>query len=80
MASNGLSFVKPLPEEAKLNMLGEENVASGDFLQKETVLRQSIQNKQGFNLQSVENTDPAEKTLVIEKQAYFRDRKSGAWS
>ena len=67
-AANGLSFVKPLPEEAKLNMPGEENVASGDFPQKETVLRQSIQDKQGFNLQYVENTDPAEKTAVIEKQ------------
>jgi flagellar hook-length control protein FliK len=69
MALNGLSFVKPLPEEAKLNMLGEEDVASGNFLQKETVLRQSIQNEQGFNLQSLEIVDSAEKMLVIEKQA-----------
>ena len=69
MALNGLSFVKPLPEEAKLNKLGEEDVTSGDFLQKETVLRQSIQDEQGFNLQSLENAEPAEKTLVIEKQA-----------
>ena len=69
MALNGLSFAKPLPEEAKLNMLGGENVASGDFLQKETVLRQSIQNEQGFNLQSLENAGPSEKTAVIEKQA-----------
>jgi flagellar hook-length control protein FliK len=69
MALNGLSFAKPLPEEAKLNMLGGENVSSGDFLQKETVLRQSIQNEQGFNLQSLENAGPSEKTAVIEKQA-----------
>jgi len=66
---NGLSFAKPLPEETKLNMLGEEDVVSGDFLQKETVLRQPIQDKQGFNLPYVENTAPAEKTLVLEKQA-----------
>ena len=69
MAFNELSFVKPLPEEAKLNRLGEEDVVSGSFLQKETVLRQSIQDEQGFNLQSLKNAEPAEKTLVIEKQA-----------
>ena len=69
MAFNGLSFVKPLPEEAKLNKLGEEDVTSGDFLQKETVLRSSTQNDQGFNLQSLKNAEPAEKMLVIEKQA-----------
>jgi len=68
MAFNGLSFVKPLPEEAKLNMPGVEEASSGDFLQKETVLRQSIQDKQGFNLASPGNAEPAEKTLVLEKQ------------
>ena len=69
MALNGLTLVKPLPEEAKLNMPGGDNVVPGDFLQKETVLRQSIQDGQGFNLQSLENANPAEKTGVIEKQA-----------
>ena len=69
MAFNGLSFAKPLPEEAKLNRLGDEDVTSGDFLQKETVLRQSIQDEQGFNLQTLKNAEPTEKTLVIEKQA-----------
>ena len=69
MALNGLSFVKPLPEEPKLNSLGEEDVIPGDFLQKETVLRQSIQDEQGFNLQALQNAEPAEKALVIEKQA-----------
>jgi flagellar hook-length control protein FliK len=71
MAFNGLSFVKPLPEEAKLNKLGEEDVTSGDFLQKETVLRRSIQDEQGFNLQALKNAESAEKTLVIEKQAFI---------
>ena len=71
MAFNGLSFVKPLPEEAKLNKLGEEDVTSGDFLQKETVLRRSIQDEQGFNLQSLKNAESTEKTLVIEKQAFI---------
>ena len=69
MVFNGLSFVKPPPEDAKLNKLGEEDVTSGDFLQKETVLRRSIQDEQGFNLQSLKNAEPTEKTLVIEKQA-----------
>jgi flagellar hook-length control protein FliK len=69
IALNGLSFVKPLPEEAKLNILDKEDVASGDFLQKEAVLRQSIQDKQGVNLQYVENAGHTEKTLVMEKQA-----------
>lgn len=69
MTLTGLSFVKSLPEEIKLSMSGGENVASGDFLQKETVLRQSIQNEQGVNLQSLENADSVEKTLVFEKQA-----------
>jgi len=50
-------------------MPGKEDAISGDFLQKETVLRQSIQDKQWFNLQSLENADPAEKMLLIEKQA-----------
>ncbi len=68
MALNGPSLATPLPDEAQLNMLGEEDVISGDFLQKETVLRQSIQNGQGFNLQAMENTDPAEKTALLEKQ------------
>lgn len=68
MAFNGLSFVKPLPEEAKLNMPGVEEASSGDFLQKEIALRQSIQDKQGFNLASTGNAEPAEKMLVLEKQ------------
>ncbi len=41
----------------------------GDFLQKETAMRQSIQDRQGFNLPHVENTAFTEKTLVIEKHA-----------
>lgn len=69
MAFNGLSFVKPLSGEAKLNMPGEEDVISGDFLQKETVLRQATQDKQGINLPYVENAASAEKTLVLENQA-----------
>jgi hypothetical protein len=68
MALNGLSFVKPLPEEAKLSIPGEEDVISGDFLQKETVLRQSIQDEQSFNLQSLQNAEPAEKALMLKKQ------------
>jgi uncharacterized protein (UPF0212 family) len=68
-ALNGFSFVKPLPEETKLNRLGEEDVVSGDFLQKETVLRQATQDKQGINLPYIENAASAEKTLVLEKQA-----------
>ena len=70
MALNGLSFAKPLlPEETKLNMTGKEDVALGDALQKETVLRQLLPDKQGVNLSFVENAGSAEKTLVIEKQA-----------
>jgi hypothetical protein len=44
MVLNGLSFANPLPEE-------ETNAASEDFLSKATILRQSIQNAQDFNLQ-----------------------------
>jgi flagellar hook-length control protein FliK len=71
MSFNGLSFVKPLPEEAKLNKLGAEDVSSGDFLQKETVLRRSIQDEQGFNLQFLKNTEDTEKTRGLEKQAFI---------
>jgi hypothetical protein len=71
MALNGLSFVRPLPEEAKVNMPGEDDVISGDFLKNETILRQLIQNEQGFNLQSLQNAEPAEKTLLIEKKSFF---------
>jgi flagellar hook-length control protein FliK len=67
MALNGLPFVKPLPEEAKLN-IPVEDVASGDFLQKETVIYRSIQDEQGGNLQSLENLEPAKKTLITENQ------------
>jgi len=67
MALNVLSFVKPLLEEAKLNMPGKEDLISGNFLQKDTTLHQSIQDKQGFNLPSLENTDPSEKALIINK-------------
>jgi flagellar hook-length control protein FliK len=70
MASNGLPFVNTLPEETKFNKLDKQAIVSGDFLQKETaVLHQSIQNELGFNLQSLENPDPAEKTLMIEKKS-----------
>jgi hypothetical protein len=70
MALNGLSFAKPLqPEETKLNMMGKEDVALGDALQKETVLRQLTQNKPGVSLSFVENANPSQKTLVIENQA-----------
>lgn len=70
MALNGLSFAKPMPpEETKLNMTGKEAVALGDALQKETVLRQLVPDKQGVNLSVVENAGPAEKMLAIEKQA-----------
>jgi flagellar hook-length control protein FliK len=68
MALNGLTLVKPLPEEVKLNMPAGDNAVPEDFLQKETVLRQPIQEGQGFNLQSLDNANPAEKTM-IEKQA-----------
>jgi flagellar hook-length control protein FliK len=67
MALNGLPFVKPLPEGTKLNR-PVEDVASGDFLQKETVIRQSIQDGQGFNLQALENLGPAKKALMAENQ------------
>jgi flagellar hook-length control protein FliK len=78
IALNGLPFVKPLPDEAKLNMPGGENLVSGDFLQKETVLRQSIQNEQGSNFQFMENAGSAEKTLVIEKQASISGTEKAA--
>ena len=65
-ALKGFYLATPHSEEAKLN---EEHVVSGNFLQKETVVRQSIQDKQSFNLPYVENTAPAEKTQVLEKQA-----------
>lgn len=68
-ALNGFSFVKPLPPETKLNRLGEEDVVSGDFLQKEAVLSQATQDKQSINLPYVENVASAEKTLVLENQA-----------
>ena len=68
MALNGLTFVKPMPEEAKLNTSGE-NVASEVYLQKETVLRQSIQSEQGFNLQSLENAETTKQPLTLEKQS-----------
>ena len=69
MVLNGPSFVKSLPEEANLNMPGKEDAVSGDFLQKETGLRQSIQNEQRFNLPAMENTDPTEKMALPEKQS-----------
>ena len=69
MALSGLSFAKPLPEAAKLNPPGEQKAVSGDFLTPATVLRPSIQNQQGFNLQALENAGPIEKTLVLEKKA-----------
>ncbi|MGZ8163152.1 MAG: flagellar hook-length control protein FliK [Methylobacter sp.] len=65
MVLNGLSFAKPLPEEAKLNPPAETNATSGDFLTKAGVLRPSIQNEQDFNLQALKNTEPAEKGLVL---------------
>lgn len=68
MALNGLPFVKPPPDDgAKLDMPAEDG-ASGDFLQKDTALRQPIQDGQGLDLQSMENAGSAKKTLATEKQ------------
>ena len=69
MALNEPFFAKPLPEEIKLNKPGEENVAAGDFLQKETVLRQPIQDGQHFNLPALDNAESAKKTPALENQA-----------
>jgi flagellar hook-length control protein FliK len=69
MAFNGLSFAKPLPEEAELNRPGKDEVISSDFLQKETVLRQPSQDKQGFNLPYAGNAESFEKTLMLKEQA-----------
>jgi len=44
-------------------------VASEVYLQKETVLRQSIQSEQGFNLQSLENAETTKQPLTLEKQS-----------
>ena len=66
-ASNGLSPEKHLPEEAKLNLAGGGFAASGDLLQKETALPQLIKDGQGFNLQTLQNAEPTEKTQVVEK-------------
>ena len=52
-------------------MLGEEDVVSGDFLQKETVLRQSIQNEQGFNLQSLKIQNPLKKRWCLKSKPPF---------
>jgi flagellar hook-length control protein FliK len=68
MALNSQTFVRPLPGEAKLNVSVEDAVLGG-VRQKETALRQTIQNGQGFNLQALENAGAAEKTLAPEKQA-----------
>lgn len=67
MVLNGLPFVKPLPGEAKLDS-SVEDVASGDFLQTETVFRQPIQDGQSLNLKSLENTESTQKALLPGKQ------------
>jgi flagellar hook-length control protein FliK len=67
MTLNGLSSVKPMPAETDLNTSGAGATPEGT-LQKETNFRQSIQSEQGFNLQSIENTESAKQPLVLEKQ------------
>lgn len=66
LALKGLPFIKPSPDEAKLNNPSEESITTVS-LQKETVPQPSIQNGLGVNFQSLQNADPAEKTLGIEK-------------
>lgn len=68
MALNGVYFVNPLPEETNLSMLGEKNLVSRDFLQKESVFCRSNQNEQDFGLPT-ETSDLVEKTLLIENTA-----------
>jgi flagellar hook-length control protein FliK len=73
MAANGL-LVAPAPappEEPKLQGPVENAAISGAVLNKETRLRQSVQNEQSVTLAALENTDSvtAEKTPSLKKQS-----------
>ena len=69
MAGKGFSFAKPLPEAAGLNTTGKADAAPADFSQKETVLQQTLWDKQTTGLQIQDTIKPAEKTATVEKQA-----------
>jgi flagellar hook-length control protein FliK len=69
MAMTGLAFVKPAPEEAKLN-LPVEDMVSGDFMQNVTAFRQSAPKGQDFGLPRLENTESSAQTSTLEKQSF----------
>ena len=60
-----LSFTKPLIVDAKPNQPAN---APDNMLQTETVFRQPVQDKQGFNLNYFQNSGQTEKTGVTEQQ------------
>ncbi|PPK74445.1 flagellar hook-length control protein FliK [Methylobacter tundripaludum] len=59
------SFTNPLAGDAKSNQSAK---APENALQSETVFRQLVQDKQGFNLNYVENSGQAEKTGRVDQQ------------
>ncbi|MDI1276509.1 flagellar hook-length control protein FliK [Methylobacter sp.] len=59
------SFTNPLAGDAKSNQSAK---APENVLQSETVFRQPVQDKQGFNLNYVENSGQAEKTGRVDQQ------------
>ena len=69
MALTGLAFVKPMPEEPKLNLPVEET-ASGDFMQNVAVFRQSAPKGQDFGLPTLENTQSSAQASTLEKQSF----------
>ncbi len=60
-----LSFIKPLTGDAKPNQPAK---VSDDMLQSETVFRQPVQDKQGFNLNYFQNSGQNEKTGRVDQQ------------
>ncbi len=60
-----LSFIKPSTVDAKPN---PSMKAPDDLLHSEAVFRQSVQDKQDFNLKYFENAGQAEKTGRVERQ------------
>lgn len=70
MALTGLTFIKPIPEEAKLNP-PIETATSGDFLQKSGFFRRSAQEGQGLDLVVMENIETTKEAPALEKQSFL---------
>ena len=75
LALTGLNFVKPAPEETKLDPTAGGDMATDDFLSKEAAFRMPVQGNKAFNMPSLENAETI-KPAASDKQSFSASLES----